>query len=69
MIHVLIVDHHVVLSSHVISNVMIHDETEESVKQGQINLLIELLECALHHDVTLTIARLPDVLQNDFIKV
>ena len=62
MIHVLVVDHHVVLSSHVISNVVIHDETEESVKQGQINLLIELLEGALHHDVTLTIARLPHVL-------
>ena len=69
MIHVLIVDHHVVLSSHVISNVVIHDETEESVKQGQIYLLVELLECALHHDVTLTITGLPDVLQNDFIKV
>ena len=63
MIHVLIVDHHVVLSSHVISNVMIHDETEESVKQGQINLLVELLEGALHHDVTLTITRLPNVLE------
>lgn len=59
----LVVDDNVVLCSHVISNVMIHDEAEEPVEERQIYLLIELLELSLEHHVTLPIRSFPDVLE------
>ena len=36
---------------------------EQSVEQSQVNLLIELLKLALHHDIALSISSLPDILE------
>merc|ERR1719422_1271412 len=53
VVHVLVVDDNVVLGRHVVSNIVVNDEPEESVEKCEINLLIELLKLALHHDVAL----------------
>ena len=63
MVHILVVDHHVVLGCHVVSNVVVHDQPEKSVEKGEINLLVEFLKLALHHDGALAVPGLPDVLQ------
>jgi len=63
VVHVLVVDHHVVLGRHVVGNVVVDDEAKQSVEKRQVNLLVELLESALHHDVALAVTRLPNILQ------
>ncbi len=35
---------------------------EKSVEEGQIDLLVELLELALHHHITLAVSSLPHIL-------
>ena len=52
----LVVDDDVVLGGHIIGDVMIHDESQQPIEQGQIYLLVELLELCLEHDVTLSFA-------------
>eukprot|EP00438_Fugacium_kawagutii_P036610 Skav217820 [mRNA] locus=scaffold889:237880:242886:- [translate_table: standard] len=39
VVHVLVVDHDVVLRGHVIRNVVIHNEPQQSIQQGQVHLL------------------------------
>lgn len=43
----LVVDDHVVLGCHVISNVVVNDKTQQPVEQCQINLLVHLLIAGL----------------------
>lgn len=59
----LVVDDHVVLGCHVISDVVVHNKTQQPVEQRQINLLIHLLIAGLQHHVTLSLRCLPHVLQ------
>ena len=59
----LVVDDHVVLGGHVVSNVMIHNQPQQSVQESQINLLIQLLEMTLHHDIALSLPSVPHLLQ------
>lgn len=59
----LVVDDNVVLGSHVISNVVVNNKTQQPVEQCQIDLLVHLLIARLQHDVTLSLSRLPHVLQ------
>lgn len=59
----LVVDDDVVLGCHVISNVVVNNETQQPVEQSQIDLLVHLLVTRLQHDVTLSLGRLPHVLQ------
>ena len=40
---------------------MIEDETQQSVEQGEINLLVYLRGNSLHQDIAFTLAGLPDV--------
>ena len=42
---------------------MIEDQTKQTVQQRQIDLLVDLGQDSLHHDVALALARLPDVRQ------
>lgn len=42
---------------------MIYYQSEESVQQRQIDLLIQLLKMALHHDIALSFPCLPHFLQ------
>lgn len=59
----LVVDDHIVLGCHVISNVVVNNKTQQPVEQGQINLLIHLLKARLQHHVALSLCCLPNVLQ------
>ena len=58
-----VVDDHVVLGGHVVSNVVVHYESEQSVEEGEVNLLIELVKPGLHHYVTLSLTHVPHILQ------
>ena len=57
------VDDDVVLARHVVGNVVIDNETEETIQEGEINLLVELVKGRLHENIALAIGRLPHVLQ------
>lgn len=59
----LIVDDYIVLGRHVVSYVVVHNESQQPVKQRQVNLLIHLLKPRLQHDVALALTRLPHILQ------
>lgn len=59
----LVVDDDVVLGCHVISNVVVNNETQQPVEQSQIDLLVHLLVARLQHDVALSLRSLPHVLQ------
>lgn len=59
----LVVDDHIVLGRHVISNVVVNDKTQQPVEQSQINLLVHFLIAGLQHHVALSFCSLPDVLQ------
>ena len=59
----LVVDDDVVLGSHVVCNVVVDNESEQSVEQSKIYLLIELLKMALHHHITLPLSYLPYLLK------
>ena len=59
----LVVDDNVVLGGDVIGNVVVDDEAHESVEESQVDLLVHLLKTSLHHDVALTLRRVPYILQ------
>ena len=40
---------------------MVHDQTKQTVKKCQVNLLVDFREDGLHHDIALALARFPDV--------
>ncbi len=62
VVHVLVVDNNVVLGRHVICNVVVDNQTKKSVQKSQIDLFIQLVQLALHHDIALAVRRLPNVL-------
>ena len=47
---------------------MIQDETEQTVEDSEIYLLVDLGQDGLHHDVTLALAGLSDVCQVDEVR-
>lgn len=63
MIHVFVVNHHVVLGSHVIGNVVINDQTQQTIQQRQIDLFVEFFEFRLQQDIAFPLADIPYVLQ------
>ena len=47
----LVVDDNVVLCRHVVCDIVIHDQSQESIEQGQVHFLRDVFELALeHHD-------------------
>ena len=60
VVHVLVVDDDVVLGGHVVGDVVVDDEAEQAVEEGEVHFFVELLELGLEHDVALALARLPD---------
>ena len=40
----LVIDNNVVLGCHVVSYIVVNDETQQPIEQGQVNLLIHLLK-------------------------
>ena len=63
VVHVLVVYDHVVLGGHVVGYVVLHDQTQESVEEGQIDLLVHLFVTGLHENVTLPLPSLPHLLE------
>mmetsp|Transcript_70723 Transcript_70723/g.165865 ORF Transcript_70723/g.165865 Transcript_70723/m.165865 type:complete len:432 (+) Transcript_70723:3649-4944(+) len=63
VVHVLVIDHNVVLRSHVVRNVVINDKAEQAIQQRQVDLLRNVFKLALQHHHALTIRGVPDVRQ------
>mmetsp|Transcript_13888 Transcript_13888/g.19297 ORF Transcript_13888/g.19297 Transcript_13888/m.19297 type:complete len:202 (-) Transcript_13888:339-944(-) len=63
MAHILVVKGNVVLGSHVVSNVVIHDQTEESIEKGQVHLFVDSFERSLHANNAFTVGGFPDALE------
>ena len=61
--HVLEGDDHVVLGRHVVGDVVVHDQPQKPVEQGEVDLLVDLRELGLHHDHALALVRVPDLLE------
>lgn len=61
VIHVLIIDHDVVLRCHIIGDVMINNQTQQSIEQSQIDFLIKFLELRLQQNVAFAFSDVPNV--------
>ena len=59
MTHVLEGDYHIILRSHVIGQVVINNQPEELVQEGEVNLIVELLKFGLHQHDTLIFGDIP----------
>ncbi len=56
------VDDDVVLAGHVVGNVVIHNETQQTVQQSQVHLLVHAIEMGLHEHIALAIRCVPYIL-------
>jgi hypothetical protein len=63
VVHVFVVDDNVIFGRHVIGNVVIDNQTQQSVEQRQIDLFVEFLEARFEQNVAFTFVDIPDVLQ------
>lgn len=63
MVHVFVVDDDVVLCRHVVGDVVVYDESEETVEQSEVNLLVHLVVARLHHHITLSLTGVPYILK------
>ena len=61
MVHVLIAQLDVVLGGYVVGQVMVHDQTKQSVQQSKIDLLVDLGQFSLDHHVGFALGSLPNV--------
>ena len=59
----LVVDDDVVLGRHVIGDVVVDDETQESVEKRQIDFLVHFLVLGLEHHITLPLSCVPHILE------
>ena len=50
MAHVFIGHHYIILSRHVVGQIVIHDQSQQSIQQGWIYLLIDLVHLCLQKD-------------------
>ncbi len=63
MVHVFVVELNVVLRGDVVSQIVIHDETEQTIEQSQIHLLVDFRQLGLDHDVAFAFCTLPHICQ------
>ena len=61
--HVLEGDDDVVLRRHVVGDVVVDDEAQQTVEQCKVDLLVDLLELSLEHDDALALGRVPHVVK------
>lgn len=53
----------VVLCGNIISQIMVEDESEQTIKQSQIDLLVNFWQHGFHQDIALSFTGFPDVSQ------
>eukprot|EP00398_MALV-I-01_sp_L67-1_P000203 gene202-gene343 len=63
MIHILVVDNNVVLGCHVICDVVIDDQTQQTIQQGKINLLTQLFKFRFKESNALAFTSVPYIRQ------
>jgi hypothetical protein len=59
--HILEGDDHIILRSHVISQVMVNNQPEKLVQESEVNLIVELLQFGLHQYDTLIFGDIPHI--------
>ena len=59
--HTLVRQHRIVLRRDIVSQVVVQNQTQQTIEQREIDLLVHLRENRLHEHVALALARLPDV--------
>ena len=64
MVHIFVIDYNIVFGRHVISDVMIDDQSKNSIEQCQIDLFVKFFKSTFHHDITFTIRGFPNILKN-----
>lgn len=63
VIHVFVSNHDVVLRGHVIGDIVIDNQPQQSIEKRQINLLVQLLELRLQQNVAFAFRHLPNILK------
>jgi len=63
VIHILEVDNNIVLSCHVISDIVIDYESQKSIQESQIDFLVDFLETGFQQNNTLAFRSIPDSLE------
>mmetsp|Transcript_100146 Transcript_100146/g.251032 ORF Transcript_100146/g.251032 Transcript_100146/m.251032 type:complete len:367 (+) Transcript_100146:3702-4802(+) len=63
VVHVLVIDHDVVLGGHVVGNIVVHNQPQQAVEQGQVDLLGHILELRLKHHNALAVRGVPHICQ------
>ena len=63
MTHVLVRDDYIVFCCHIVCQVVIHDQSEQSVQQCRVNLLIHFVHLRLNQHGRLVLGTLPNVCQ------
>mmetsp|Transcript_18309 Transcript_18309/g.41881 ORF Transcript_18309/g.41881 Transcript_18309/m.41881 type:complete len:429 (+) Transcript_18309:3998-5284(+) len=61
--HVFEGDADIVLGRHVVGDVVVDDEAEKSIEQGEVDLFVDLFEFGLYHDRTFSLVCFPDSLE------
>jgi len=59
VIHILEVDNNIILSCHVISDIVIDDESQQSIQESQIDFLVDFLETGFQQNNTLAFRSIP----------
>ena len=54
-------ENRVILGRDIIRQIVVEDETEKTIEKREINLLVDLREDGLHHDITFAFTCFPDV--------
>lgn len=63
MVHVFKVNNDVVLRSHVICDVVIDNQTEESIQECQVDFLVDFFKAGFKQYNRLTVGSIPNTLQ------
>lgn len=63
MTHVFVAYHNIVLRSHVVGQVVVYDQPQQSIKQGQVHLFVDFIVLCLHEYHRLALGRVPYVCQ------
>lgn len=63
VVHVFEADHHVVFGRHVVRDVVIYNQSQQTIQEQQIDLLIYLIQLGLEEHQRLSLTHIPDTME------
>lgn len=69
VVHVFVIDVHVVLRRHVISNVVVDNQTQQTIQKGQIDLLVQFFKTRLQENIAFPFGRVPHILKREKLEI